>query len=400
MEKIFNKLNTIRSAVMLKQSVKKGLARIDNLNDQPRIVGYRQYLIDNYKPKRALVSYLVQPVIDELSGIETALFSNSGAGRTIPKVLNEMGYVVDVINWDDTNPIEGEYDLVVYHGGKNFNQIKKLKRPNNKLVYYSTGSYWEFHNNEEKKRLGYFKKRHNKPLKLDREIKHSEEEANAKADAIIVLGNKNAAKTYSKFKSVYNLEGASMPILKARQILKPQNDKLGFLFLSGPGNLHKGLDIILDSWQELPKNFELHIITYLEDDFSEFYKKELYESANIHAHGYVPQRSKQFYDIIDQCQYSILLSCSEGSPGSVIESMHQGLIPITSKASHIDLPKEGIVIDPVSVVTTVGALNKLSKQDTETVTRQQLSVQDWATSELVPEAYESNFADIIGKIVK
>jgi glycosyltransferase involved in cell wall biosynthesis len=398
MEKIFNKLNSIRSAATLKRSIKKGLARIDSSDSQPRIIGYKQYL-DKSASKKALVSYLVQPVIEALSGIDTALFSNSGAGRTIPKVLNEMGYEVDVINWDDTSPVEGEYDLVIYHGGKNFNQIKKLKTSKNKLVYYSTGSYWQFHNKEEKKRLEYFVKRHGQRLGLDREIKYSEEEANIKADAIIVLGNANTAKTYSKFKNVYNIEGASMPIAKPRLISKPLGDKLGFLFLSGPGNLHKGLDIVLDAWQKLPTNYELHIITYLEDDFTKFYHKELYATSNIHTYGYVPQRSKEFYKIINQCQYSILLSCSEGSPGSVIESMCQGLIPIISKASHISVPEEGIVVDPVDVDNFVRIISSIKIKSDKIVAVQE-QVRKWAEEKFTINRYISDFREIIGKITK
>ena len=163
-----------------KLSVLLGQARIDR-NGSVRIYDYKKYLHkSNRKPKKALVSYLVNPVIDELSGIQTSLFSNNGAGRTIPKLLNELGYTVDVINWDDTRPITGKYDLVIFHGGKNFDQIKKLKTNNNKLVYYSTGSYWRYHNDEEQKRLDYFEKRHNKKYKLDREIQDAEEQANTK----------------------------------------------------------------------------------------------------------------------------------------------------------------------------------------------------------------------------
>ena len=129
-----------------KLSVLLGQARVER-NGSLRIYDYKKYLYkSNRKPKKALVSYLVNPVIDELSGVQTSLFSNNGAGRTIPKLLNELGYTVDVINWDDTRPITGKYDLVIFHGGKNFDQIKKLKTNNNKLVYYSTGSYWRYHN--------------------------------------------------------------------------------------------------------------------------------------------------------------------------------------------------------------------------------------------------------------
>ena len=99
-----------------KLSALLGQARVER-NGSLRIYDYKKYLHkSNLKPKKALVSYLVNPVIDELSGAQTSLFSNNGAGRSIPKVLNELGYKVDVINWDDVRPITGVYDLVVFHG--------------------------------------------------------------------------------------------------------------------------------------------------------------------------------------------------------------------------------------------------------------------------------------------
>jgi glycosyltransferase involved in cell wall biosynthesis len=330
-------------------SVLLGQARIER-NGSVRVYAYKKYLYkSNRKPKKALVSYLVNPVIDELSGIQTSLFSNNGAGRTIPKVLNELGYTVDVVNWDDTRPIAGEYDLVVFHGGKNFDQIKNLRTKQNKLLYYSTGSYWKHHNYQEKKRYEDFNYRHNSDLAPDRKIDNSEEESNAFSDMIVSLGNKETAKTYNKFKNVKYLHAAS--VTESRKVLtgtkKYSEAKKNFLFMSGPGGIHKGLDWAIDYFLKKP-NLNLHIMMSLEEDFKKYYSKALYGSRNIHYYGYVEQRSKNYYQVVDKCASSILLSCSEGSPGSVIESMHQGLIPIVTKESHIDVKSCGIIIDSLN----------------------------------------------------
>jgi len=390
----------IISTIQYKLALLRKLARVEK-NGLVRIYDYKKYLSSSYQqPKRALVSYLVNPVIDDLSGTQTSLFSNNGAGRTIPKILNELGYIVDVINWDDTKPIKGEYDLMVFHGGKNFEQIKKVRTNRNKLVYYSTGSYWRYHNDKEQKRLDYFQTRHNKQYKLDREIQDAEEQANTQADAIISLGNQDAATTYAKFKHVYHLEGASMPITSPRTIQASNSNELGFLFMAGPGNLHKGLDIILDAWANLPKNLHLHIITYLDDDFVDYYRKQLYSTSNIHTHGYVMQRSEQYYQVINDCQFSMLLSCSEGSPGSVIESMHQGLIPIISKQSHVDIGSHGYVLKENTVEEVEGLVQKLSKLKQNEIVQSQLELRNWAQHQFRVQNYEKQFATIIEEIMK
>lgn len=374
-------------------------ASIDGADGRKRIFDYRQHLSKNAaNPQKALVSYLVPPVLDELENRPTPLFSNNGAGRTIPKVLNQLGYVVDIVNWDDTGPIDGNYDVILFHGGKNFSEIIKLKKPTNKLIYYSTGSYWKYHNQQEEARLKYFERRHGIKYKLDRAIVDSEEEPNRQSDAIVVLGNHDTALTYGKFPKVYNLEGASMP-LQPRNIRGREDGKLGFLFMAGPGNLHKGLDIILDAWTKLPDKYELHIVTYLDDEFKKFYERQLYHSTNVVTHGYVLQRSDQYNEIIKKCQLSILLSCSEGSPGSVIESLHQGLVPIISKQSHVDLDGHGYVIEKNTPEEITRLVNSLNKESIESLIVAQKSIQTWATEHFAVARYEHNLSKIIQDIV-
>lgn len=399
MEKFINKYHSIRTNLTYKLSLIRKYGKVDTSSGHLRIYGFSKYLKSSNDNKKALISYLSQPVLDDLHGLKNPLFSNSGAGRTIPKVLNQLGYQVDVMNWDDTAQIHGEYDLVIYHGGTNIDTIKNLKTSSNKLLYYSTGSYWKYHNTEEEKRLQYFEDRHHKRYKLDREIKDSEEVANSMADTIISLGNKDTARTYNKFKHVYNLEGGSMPVSVPRKIVIPKDNIIGFVFIAGPGNLHKGLDILLDAWQALPPNYHLHIITYLDKEFIKLYKKQLYKTQNIHTHGYVLQRSQQFYEIINTCQYSVLLSCSEGSPGSVIESMCQGLIPIVTKQSHISIDGFGKKIAHVSVDRVEKALLNAGKVDRQSIAKKQKQLRKWAIKQFSVESYEHNLTKIIKKVM-
>lgn len=300
------------------------------------------------KNKKALVSYLISPVIESNRGIKPKAFSNAGAAAVIPELLSELGYEVDVINYDDScSRLIGNYDLIIAHGGNNYNHLKKYKDDKTKLVYYSTGSYWGYHNKQEKSRFENFYNRHKVRLSADREINNSEEEVNSKADLIISLGNRDTANTYSKFKNVKYLHAAS--IIEKRKIPEKKFDEVknNFLFMSGPGAIHKGLDWALDFFKKHPE-LNLYILMKLEQDFEEYFNKELFESENIHFYGFIPQRTNKYYEIVDKCAFSILLSCSEGSPGSVIESMHQGLIPIVTKDSHIDVGKCGFIIDELT----------------------------------------------------
>lgn len=321
--------------------------------------------------RRALLSYRSQPVVDLLAGENTKQFSNDGAVIALARCLNETGYTVDIIDWDDVNPdLPGDYDLMIVHGGKNYDAIKSLRNHSGKLVYYSTGSYWKFHNRAEEDRFSSFSKRHGKILKHDRHIDAPEEQVNCDADLIIVLGNKDTAATYKGFLNVMSLEAAS--IAETRSVPIEDKDhlqtRMHFLFISGPGNIHKGLDLAIDYFLTNPK-LHLHVMTRLDSDFEQYYADALHHTPNIHYHGFIPQRSRRFYEIVDMCSASILLSCSEGSPGSMIESMEQGLIPIITRTSHLDIGKAGVIIEDTKAQSIAKAIETIAAKSPNQLAR-------------------------------
>jgi glycosyltransferase involved in cell wall biosynthesis len=297
--------------------------------------------------KRALLSYLVAPAYDFSQGHAPRKFSNDGLVVTWATVLADMGYAVDVLGWDDTTfEFDGTYDLVAGHGGMNFDQLAAQFR-DTPFIYISSGSYWKYHNEAEQNRYSDFKRRHGVELPHDRYIDNPEEAANRRASAIIGVGNAGTAATYSDFKDV-----RMIPIGSFTDVSKvPAHDvaagRNSFLFVAGSGNIHKGLDLVLDAFAGLPE-FNLHVYTFMDDAFAEFYKDQL-ALPNVTVHDFVPFPSPEFQAVTAQCDYAIMPSCSEGSPGSIVEAMAQGLIPIVSEAAHIDVGDAGIDLSDVSV---------------------------------------------------
>lgn len=364
----------------------------------PRMISFSKYL--KGKPKgRALLSYLNAPIFEELRNIPTVQFSNNGAGRTWGKVLNELGYQVDVINWDNTSfSPSHKYDLIIVHGGKNYKNLLPALKPGGKIVYYSTGSYWQYHNEQETLRFKLFAERNGVELAQDRYIGDDEEAINRKADAIISLGNKDTLATYKDFPNVYSLEGAGY--LGVAPIFRNfANTRKHFLFLSGPGNIHKGLDLVIEAFRQLP-DLHLHIVTVLNEDFEKFYYKDLYESSNIHTYGFVPQRSALFYAVLRQCSYSVLLSCSEGSPGSVIESIQQGMIPIVTKQSHLDLPPGGILVKDLNPPNLKELFARVAATSPAVLARRSKELVQYGKKRYAINRFEKDLANIITDITE
>jgi|LakMenEpi03Aug12_release.lakeMendotaPanAssembly.Ray.scaffolds.fasta_scaffold09449_5 glycosyltransferase involved in cell wall biosynthesis len=324
----------------------KLLLRFDKSSNNLILGLRRPYYI---KRKKALLSYISSPVHGYLEGKKTVRFSNDGIAISWAIVLTDLGYEVDIISWDDLNfRVNKDYELFVCHGGVNFDYIYSQFKKIPKIIYFATGNYWKFHNNQEVKRINSFNKKYNANFKPDRFIEYSEEKANRLADAIIVLGNKSSKKMFPN-KKIYNINNASYEDKHFNTIIKNKDfekTRDNFMFFAGAGNVHKGLDILLEAFKGLDIN--LYVVGHIDD---EFYKimKPFFNEANIHKVGEVSMRSREFYKISDKCAFVILPSCSEGQAGSVVECMNQGLIPIVTEETRLDTEGFGVTLKNASV---------------------------------------------------
>ena len=349
------------------------------------------------KTKRALVSYLVNPLLISPQRIK---FSNDGIALAIPRALNELGYSVDVVNWDDLNFIPGKkYALFIGHGGKNFESIYKRLNKEATVIYFSTGSYWKFHNTQEERRFNDLKLRRGVTLPYDRYINESEEFANSVADGIICMGNRHVAETYSKFPLVLNINNASYYDDHYDKVAKDFKKNRGnFLFFSGGGNVHKGLDLLLEVFSGSDKN--LYICAHLDSEFKKFYKCELRDCPNILYVGFIKMRSKKFYSLMDKCNYIIFPSCSEGSPGSVINCLQYGLIPIVSKESNLDVHNYGVLLKECSIEDITKVINDVSNKSIDWIREKSLLVRKVAITDYSEETFLNNLKKHIKHIIE
>lgn len=357
------------------------------------LLGYSRYL-NGRSIGRALLSYLPEPLRQELSGQPENEFSNRGIARSLPRALNELGYIVDIVSWDDTSfSSDHSYDLLVQHGGINYEQLRPLVKQRGKIIYFSSGSYWKYHNSAERKRFVNFEKRHGFKPPYDRFITNPEEKANQEANGIVALGNADVVKTYSKFKEVFHLNLASYP--DTRKISKnPVLAKNNFLFFAGGGAIHKGLDLALEAFADLEQH--LYIVAHIEDKVMPAYK-DILKQPNIHYIGPLDFRSPQYYEVMDKCAFAILPSCSEGQPGSMVECLAGGLIPLVTRDVHIDIGEFGFLIKP-SKGEIKKAVNVASCLSTPEISnRSKLAIHAARTAHS-PKLFVSNFKKYVKQI--
>lgn len=339
---------------------------IRNLNTQRVIYDFNEFLgqpgLTATEPrKRALVSYLVKPLIPPVDKRDTSTFSNPGIAQYIPRALNELGYSVDIVNYDNKQFVPTKkYDLFIGHAGINFENIESRLDQSCIKIYFSTGTYWPEWNWAEIDRLEALKKRKGALLPADRQIVYEEEYANVHSDGIICLGNQHAKSTYSKFPLVINVNNAVFPDSYSPTGKKFEKTRNNFLYFNGGGNVHKGLDLLLEAFTRLEQH--LYIRQEIEPAFYSIYKKELTEYPNIHLVPFLKKPSKKFFEIMDTCTFVISPTCAEGQPGSVIECMAHGLIPIVSKEANIDTKDFGITLTKNSVEEISSTVKDVSQK--------------------------------------
>lgn len=354
----------------------------------------------NIQPtKQALVSYITTPFTMSNKDPRNFQFSNTGIARSIVRVLNDLGYVVDVIEWTDTTFVpEKEYDLFIGHGGRNFDHLAGHLSPSTARIYFSTGLYWQEHNRREEERFRWLEERRRVRLPRDRWIEHNEESANRWADGIICLGSQIVKDSYSKFPLVINLNNAAYHDDRYDHTKKDfASGRSNFLFFSGGGNVHKGLDLLLEAFAQADAH--LYICQDISSDFHKVYRHELEDCPNIHLVGFVPLRSAKFYGLVDHCNYAISLSCSEGSPGGLIECIHQGLIPVVSHDMTLGIGPLEVTTDARSIDKLVATIRDLRQRDTDWCRMTSQRVRNVALSEFSEQSFLSNMRIAVERVI-
>lgn len=357
---------------------------------------YTEDLNGNIKGRVALF-YIVHPLLIPKSHRNKVRFSNDGIAQNIPRVLNELGYIVDIIHFKNKGwALKHDYDFIICHGGDLPPLLYPQLPSRTKKIFFSTGRYWKDANLSAAKRLLEFTSNTGYLLQPERNIITDEEYGVINSDAIICLGNEELAKDYRKYnKNTYCINNGVFPF-NSTQKPKLKNSK-NVLFLAGRGNIHKGLDLLIDVFSNNP-DFTLHVCQHIDNDFNNVINNKLQGSKNIIIHDFVKMRSPEFDAIANSCSYSILPTCSEGQPGSVLECMQYGLVPIISKEANIDFDTFVVKIDTLDSQGVEQSLYRIKELSDEKYSHlSSLAIQSCA-EKYSEQAFRESFRKVINTI--
>jgi hypothetical protein len=358
---------------------------------------YSEHISGNIKGRVALF-YIVHPVLLPKKMRNRSRFSNDGIAQNIPRALNELGYVVDIIHYQNTKWIpKRTYDFVIIHGGSAAQKIYPRLPTKTKRIYFATGRYWKDANIAIAKRMLDFTVNTGYLLPPERNIIDNEEYAVKYSDAVICLGNATLGEEYKTHNNnVFYLNNGVFPLHRN------QNPKIknGFniLFLAGRGNIHKGLDLLLDSFSK-NREFTLHVCQHIDSGFRNVVSERFDNCNNIVVHNFVKMRSHQFEEIAESCSYSILPTCSEGQPGSTLECMLYGLVPIIPKEANIDFNSFAIPLDSIDSSGIEKALHKIKNLSDEEYSMRSCKAIECCNNEYSEESFKTRFKESIVSIL-
>lgn len=304
--------------------------------------------------------------------------------KVLARILDQLGYQVDVMNYAAAPTLRGQYDLVIdIHPDRSKPYWNHLSPHAKKIIYY-TGSFPEFQNRAEQKRINAVNRARGAAIIPRRQVPKIEKEVWQQFDALLLIGNAVTRKTFPAFVPsitlIPNTGDPMYPVLPT-----DKKSPKSFLYLASGGQVHKGLDVLLELFAR-HSEWELYVCSPFsrETDFVAAYQHELYETANIHPIGFLDPYSKRFREIAARCTYLLAPSCSEGMSGSVLLAMSAGIIPIASKECGVD----GIpLFDSLSQHDIEQSIQVYSKKSKSWIKKESVRMRDVIQEKHSPKEY-------------
>lgn len=346
--------------------------------------------------KNALFIYVVEPFKSNEISVR---HSNQMEAISIAKVLSSLGYNIDIYNHDYMLPVnEKKYD-VVFGMGNLYERLVKKRNLSSLYIYYATGSAFYFQNMEELKRVNRIAKMNNTYLTPKRYVRKTKFYALTYSDALVVIGNEVTKNTYDLVELPIHLISQSVSENNIDISRCIEQAKRNFLWFGSHGALHKGLDLCLDFFENNP-DLQLHVCGYLDLDFKTLFADKL-NLHNVHVYGFVDIRSELFRRLVNTCLFSVLPSCSEGESGSLLNTMLQGLIPISTYESGVEVARYGYVIEDINDKNSLHEAieTAMNVPDNELISQSDSCV-NYVKRNFSIDSYESNLQRILHKLVR
>lgn len=321
---------------------------------------------------------------------------------TAAEIFDELGYNVDVILYNNDIKIEklDSYD-VVYGFGKAY--VKSLSNLNCASIYYGTGCSPIYQNLQTIAKGRIFNKKYKiNCFNMLRYVSDDYTAIGYYSDAIIALGNKFSAKTYKLPGSSVDVSNLNAFYYDVTNIDINQKEiqtiKNNFLWFGSSGIVHKGLDLVLDVFNNR-KDLNLTICGASK---SELIESGLYNIIKANKHKniryieWVDIESKDFRELMNTHIAIVFPSVSEGGSPAVINVMaNGGLIPIISSGCSVDVDGLGMLLEEDTYECLEKNIDMLLSYNNEKLMELSKLVKDRSRAVYSYDKYRENLSNLI-----
>lgn len=315
-----------------------------------------------------LLAYIVDPFLLPDYELPSQAHTHHTESLLIAEAFLNSGYDVDVIDYRNKAFRPTKSYQMFFSARTHFVAIsKRLNAECIKIAHLDT-AHFLFNNAAAYQRLLNLQQRRGVTTSSMKTIEHSY--AVEEADYLTMLGNEFTESTYRYAgKKIFQLPVPTPNLYEPAYDKDFANIKNRFLWMGSEGMVHKGLDLVLDVFRELP---DCHLTVCgpvdipWESNFRQAYHKELYETDNIETIGWIDVSSQKFIDITRNSVAMVYPSASEGQAGAVITCLQRSLIPIISYESGVSVENFGIVLKQCTheeIKTSVLKISTLSDNE-------------------------------------
>ncbi len=355
---------------------------------------------ENISKGNVLLSYIIEPFLLKDEALVSNTHTHDWESLLIAKTFLSFGYSVDIIDYRDKTFIPRKEYAFFLSARTNLERIAKLLSEDCLKIVHLDTSHWLFNNTAVYSRCLALQKRRDITLRsVDRKLVEPNL-AIEYCDFATILGNDHTINTYAYADKV--ILPFSVPTSTIYPLPKDKDYaacRKHFLWFGSEGLVHKGLDLVLEVFVNMP-DYHLTVCGPIEDekDFESAYYNELYSTPNIHTVGWVDISGPEFLEITGSCIGLIYPSCAEGQSGAVATGLQAGLIPIVSRESGFDVGDFGFILKECSleeIKNSIQTISSLSSKELKVMAR---NTWEYARLNHTRETYAKNYQKFVAKI--
>src|SRR5215218_1015034 len=167
------------------------------------------------------------------------------------------------------------------------------------------------------------------------------------ADVVLLVGNRSTLETFpARWRHKIHLVNYSVdPRVWERSVASER--RCEFVYAATTCGLRKGFLDVLDAWSTIsPKEATLHVVGRLEPPYDRLLAEA--NTGSIVAHGWIDSDRDEYLSLLRSCRFAYVPTWVEGQMGTLLEAVHAGCVPVTTRASGLDdrILAHAVVVEP------------------------------------------------------